>query len=147
MLERLQFTWKDKPYEVLTTAKTKIEEEWVESIVYIALYNNKDGEVFVKTEKDKEWEKFKEVVYNSREIRIKDIQDRTELRASGRTTRMADAYIQQLFKDGSIIVRDHYNEFRTHELLYFRVLDRLNIEHQRLSFSYDKTKLQITLNR
>lgn len=148
MLERIQFTWKDKPYEVLSTAKTKIDGEWIHSIVYVSLYNNEDGEVWVKTEKDEEWELFKEIVTKSREVRAGRLQsslDIVEIRRSGRTTRMADAYIQELFEKKAIVVRDHYNDTMRHAFLFHLIIERLGREHGRIAFVTDRTKLQISL--
>lgn len=147
MLERKQFIWKDKPYEVLSTAKTKIKGEWVHSIVYVSLYSNEYEEVFVKTEEDEEWEKFKETVNKSREVRTTDNASIPELRRSGRTTRMADAYIQELFEKGVITVRDHHNDIDTHTYLFYLIIHRLGYEHRRLAFVTDKTKLQIALTK
>jgi hypothetical protein len=49
------------------------------------------------------------------------------LRGTGRTTRLADAYIQELFTKGEIIVEDH-NPKDSRYLLY-KIERRLDLEH------------------
>ena len=57
-----------------------------------------------------------------------------ELRCTGRTTRLADDYIQSLFKYGIIEVKDHHSNGT---LFLFRIIqDRLSREHSRIKFEY-----------
>ena len=50
-------------------------------------------------------------------------------RQTGRTTRLVDSYIQELFTKGKIIVRDHAPSEEAHKILFERILDRLLAEH------------------
>lgn len=50
-------------------------------------------------------------------------------RATGRTTRLADAYIQELFKTGNIKIYDHHNSQQSHKRLSKIIWRRLEIEH------------------
>lgn len=53
-----------------------------------------------------------------------------ENRGTGRTTRLADKAIQDLFTDGFCIVQDHYNEDRVYSrFLMDIILARLEAEH------------------
>lgn len=142
-MERIKFFWKDKPYETVCIAKTKIEDEWVDSIIYASLYNNKDGEIWVKTEKDNEWEQFNEAIKQG--SYSANYNPNTSVRRSGRTTKMADAYIQELFDKGIVIIRDHFNNINAHEGLFYIVINRLKTEHRSTPITTDKTKLQIKL--
>ena len=55
-------------------------------------------------------------------------------RASGRTTRLADMYIQLLFSTGRISVNDHYDTRRMSRYLLDIIVRRLQIEHQGVRF-------------
>lgn len=50
-------------------------------------------------------------------------------RASGRTTRLADMYIQLLFATGKIYVTDHHKSERSNLMLVDIIRRRLDIEH------------------
>ena len=50
-------------------------------------------------------------------------------RATGRTTRLADAFIQELFKTGHIKIIDHYNSRDAHKRLFNIICRRLELEH------------------
>lgn len=50
-------------------------------------------------------------------------------RASGRTTRLADMYIQLLFATGKVHVYDHYKSERSDLMLVDIIRRRLEIEH------------------
>lgn len=54
----------------------------------------------------------------------------TSKRADGNTTRLADYYIQKLFKDGAITVTDHFNNSRSNDRLARIITDRLHFEHR-----------------
>ena len=54
-----------------------------------------------------------------------------ELRATGRTSRLVDGYIQELFNTGEIEVRDHYPNRNAHKFLLNRIIDRYNNEYNR----------------
>jgi hypothetical protein len=58
-----------------------------------------------------------------------DLQDRKQ-RATGRTTRLVDMYVQDLFKVGFISVQDHHNEPHSHYRLADMVCDRVVYEHR-----------------
>lgn len=70
-------------------------------------------------------------------------------RRNGKSTRLVDKYIQDLFTFGEVEVRDHLDIPTQHDLLVERVLDRLSREHKFLMpFLFrDKTKLTIVLGR
>lgn len=53
-------------------------------------------------------------------------------RASGRTTRLADMYIQLLFATGRIRVADHHGTERMSRYLVDIIVRRLQIEHSRV---------------
>lgn len=46
------YYYKDKPYEVLSDTSIKIGDEWIPGIIYICLYENKDGMVWVRTKEE-----------------------------------------------------------------------------------------------
>lgn len=54
--------------------------------------------------------------------------------ASGRTTRLADMYIQLLFSTGKIRVQDHHRDYRSDHFLTEIIVRRLQIEHPRVRF-------------
>ena len=58
-----------------------------------------------------------------------------EIRHSGRTTRLADHFIQELFTKGEVQVRDHWDEPRAHHYLVHIIVRRLEFEHLRTDFS------------
>jgi len=51
------------------------------------------------------------------------------LRASGRTTRIANRLIEDLFTKGFIRVEDHWDNPNAHRELFERTLERLSNEH------------------
>ncbi len=55
-------------------------------------------------------------------------------RASGRTTRLADMYIQLLFSTGGIKVQDHHQGRQSDMFLTKIIVRRLQIEHPRIRF-------------
>lgn len=54
-------------------------------------------------------------------------------RASGRTTRLADMYIQLLFSTGRIRIADHHSTERMNYYLADIILRRLRMEHPHLN--------------
>lgn len=52
-------------------------------------------------------------------------------RGSGRTTRLIDYYIQELFTKGEINVKDHYDNIIAHKYLVQRIKDRYKNEFNR----------------
>ena len=52
-----------------------------------------------------------------------------EKRASGRTTRLIDKYIQELFTKKEVVIKDHYRNAQADYFLSERVLRRLALEH------------------
>lgn len=67
-------------------------------------------------------------------------------RRTGRTTRLADNYIQQLFSKGFVEVRDHYTDGRLgHEHLFSVICNRLRSEHSHL-FTNNRLKFVKTHN-
>ena len=63
---------------------------------------------------------------------------------SGRTTRLCDWYIQELFLTGFIKVEDHYAP-KTPKL-YLRIVKRLALEHKFVAFEYDIKNYCIRIN-
>jgi hypothetical protein len=53
-------------------------------------------------------------------------------RRSGRTTRIVDQAIQELFKNGYVFCRDHYPSKQMTEYVFKKVLKRLDFEHGQL---------------
>ena len=72
-----------------------------------------------------------------------DFNIQTSERASGRTTRLADTYIQLLFKTGRIIVHDHHNDGRSNTYLARHIMDRIQIEHGRERFIIKGNQIEI----
>jgi len=78
-------------------------------------------------------------------------------RQCGNTTRQVDNYIQYLFNNGLILIKDHntktiqstdkFNAMVDTVKLYQRVEKRLLEEHSKTNFIFDKKKLLIKLNR
>jgi hypothetical protein len=70
-----------------------------------------------------------------------------ENRRCGNTTRLADWYIQLLFKNGRVKISDHYsNRDNYASLLLLRtVVNRLNREHQFVEIRVTKNKYTIEL--
>lgn len=66
-------------------------------------------------------------------------------RATGRSTRLVDEYIQELFNDGQIIVEDHYGTLESNRFLFDRITTRLSQEHRGVKFNYDRTRCSIRL--
>jgi len=48
----------DKPYRIVTESKMKISNLWIDVVIYEALYENKDGQIWVR-EKGSFYELFK----------------------------------------------------------------------------------------
>jgi hypothetical protein len=69
-------------------------------------------------------------------------------RGTGRTTRLVDKYIQDIFNNPNkfITIEDHYPHNVAHLYLFNRISDRLKIEHGRLNYTWDKNNNQIKLN-
>lgn len=53
-------------------------------------------------------------------------------RASGRTTRLVDSYVQILFNDPdkSVFIKDHNESFQSNISLVERINQRLKVEHK-----------------
>lgn len=80
-----------------------------------------------------------------------------DLRRSGRTTRLADMYIQHLFDSetpnikGSVRVTDHHHGnttdtfFDESKRLIDIIVRRISVEHPHVKLSVDKEKLTITI--
>ncbi len=58
---------------------------------------------------------------------------------SGQTTRLVDECIQNLFREGVVVCKDHYDLRDAHEELQRRVVRRLESEHKFLDFNYSKS--------
>lgn len=68
-------------------------------------------------------------------------------RRSGRTTRLADLYIQQLFTEGEVKITDHHPHHYAHEELARRILRRLQAEHQYVEVKYTRSTLKIEIRK
>lgn len=67
-------------------------------------------------------------------IKNKNDAEDIEQRASGRSTRLLDSYIQELFKNKSAEVIDHDDAQQSHSLLCNKLIQRLINEHQGVRF-------------
>lgn len=56
-------------------------------------------------------------------------------RGTGRSTRLMDQYIQELFLNGEVIVVDHENTTNSNMFLTDKIIRRLNAEHRQLRVS------------
>jgi len=56
----MQYTYKDKPYIILHESKYKDKGVWKEVIIYMCLYPNPDGDIWVR-EKEEFFKLFKRV--------------------------------------------------------------------------------------
>lgn len=84
-----------------------------------------------------------------KDVMIKHPDDYEYNRASGRTTRLIDKYIQELFaKEGEWIeIKDHYDNRHAHKYVFNKVLDRMHLEHTRISLASNRTKSIIKINK
>lgn len=57
-----------------------------------------------------------------------EILDDDKHRGTGRTTRLADSYIQQLYKDKIVTVTDHHNHNNAHRYLADLICKRIKNE-------------------
>jgi len=76
-----------------------------------------------------------------------DEPDITPVRRTGRSTRLIDEYIQELFRGRRILVKDHYGTRQSDELLWDDIMDRLYLEHKHL-FGRDlieKSQIALTI--
>lgn len=77
--------------------------------------------------------------------------DNENKRSTGRTTRLVDHYIQELFTKGEAIIIDHFNTRNENKELAKKVLNRLNNEHNKKGkvviniFSEDTEEIKITI--
>lgn len=63
-------------------------------------------------------------------------------RRTGRTIRLVDSYIQELYNNKIITVKDHYDHKAAHEDLYLKIRKRLFAEHS----NYYISKLDFDLD-
>lgn len=66
------------------------------------------------------------------------------LRVDGSSTRLLDQYVQDLFKNGTITIRDHYDYIATHRWLFHRFMKRLELEHPNM-MKHIKTDKNLTV--
>ena len=57
-----------------------------------------------------------------------------KLRATGRSTKLLDSYVQELFEKGFVEVIDHHNTTQSNTLLFGKLVQRLTNEHRGLRF-------------
>lgn len=57
-----------------------------------------------------------------------------KLRQTGRSTRLLDSYVQELFEKGFVEVIDHHNTIQSNTLLFGKLVQRLTNEHKGLRF-------------
>ena len=84
------------------------------------------------------WEKTRDIIH-------KQIIENFTIRASGRTTRQTDDYIQALFKGKIIHVFDHHGTADANLYLLDNILRRISIEHPHLKLEVDRTENKIEL--
>ena len=77
-------------------------------------------------------------------------------RRTGQSTRLMNEYIETLFKEGSVKIKDHFDLRASHERLFQRVVKRLENEQSKYyykngvnvpRFIFDLKNLTITLNK
>jgi len=69
------------------------------------------------------------------------------LRATGRTTRLIDHYVQELFKKGRVVLKDHHKDGSSvpaNERLSSIFEDRMNREHEETTVKYNNDRGTIT---
>lgn len=81
--------------------------------------------------------------FSPKEEKVDEYED--SLRQTGRSTRLADAYIQELFANGEIQVKDHIDKLNCHKELYVKIRRRLVTEHKHRSIWFDNVNFKITL--
>lgn len=63
-------------------------------------------------------------------------------RMSGNTTRLADAYIQDIFNGATVKIRDIPDQQNLHKRLFFIIIRRLELEH-----GLQSTSSEFTINK
>jgi hypothetical protein len=61
------------------------------------------------------------------------------MRFTGRTTRLIDNYVQELFRKREVILKDHYKDgedYLANSYLANRFKDRINLEHRDVEVKY-----------
>lgn len=66
------------------------------------------------------------------------------MRKSGRTTRLVDGLVQELFNTGFCYVEDHYGSILANKMILRKLLDRLDLEHH-LNVKEDLTIIKRSL--
>jgi len=66
-------------------------------------------------------------------------------RCTGRSTRLADHYIQELFMKGRVEIQDHCDHWQARQILFDRVIMRLRIEHQHVKIAAKRSTYSIWL--
>lgn len=67
-------------------------------------------------------------------------------RRTGKSTRLADSYIQELFTSGNIKVKDCWkNNHALDKDLFEKIVRRLSIEHPNMNFKFRKGDLTIEI--
>lgn len=72
----IRFMFKNKPYEVVVKTVAKFEGQWINCIVYKALYAEGSrlwGHVYVRIQKDDEWESFVEAILESINLNLNNL--------------------------------------------------------------------------
>jgi len=46
---KTKYHYKNKPYKIFTETKVKINGEWIDCTIYLTLYDNEDGWIWVRT--------------------------------------------------------------------------------------------------
>lgn len=62
-------------------------------------------------------------------------------RNSGRTTRLADHYIQELFINNEVEIKDHYPQESAHYYLLRVIANRLDFEHLNVKYKIKNLKI------
>ena len=76
------------------------------------------------------------------------IDEPIEIRRTGRTTRIANEYIETLFKNGEINdIKDHFDNVKSHQHLFHIIVKRLYSEHVFLKFDANKNNLSIKIEK
>lgn len=77
------------------------------------------------------------------------------MRRSGRTTRLIDAYVQELFTKGEVVVLDHWwpgkedieSPYKANNHIFHKFMDRMMVDHQGIDLEVNKNKITVKLKR
>lgn len=71
----------------------------------------------------------------SRKEQILELIEELTVRGTGRTTRLVDQAIQDLFTKGVVLVKDHFDDRQADRYLTERIKKRLDYEHPHVKYN------------